>query len=61
MIRYPFAPGCAHVLYKNELVGKLHYYLLAKYGGVDLLLTCCHHTPRQHRIIAGVSKRKKAT
>jgi Fe-S oxidoreductase len=44
-MKYAFAPGCALVLYKNRLVERVHNYLSAKYGGVDLLPTCCRHTP----------------
>lgn len=40
-----FAPGCALVLYKSALVDRLLEYLRRKYGDVDLLLTCCRHTP----------------
>jgi uncharacterized protein YndB with AHSA1/START domain len=43
---YLFAPGCALVLYREELVSRLHEYLRFLYGDVDLLLTCCRHTPR---------------
>ena len=35
----------ALVLYKNRLAERLHDYLLGTYGQVDLLLTCCRHTP----------------
>jgi Fe-S oxidoreductase len=45
-MEYTFAPGCALVLYKNRLAEKLHEYLSAKHGNVDLLLTCCRHTPK---------------
>ena len=45
-MQYSFAPGCALVLYKNRLAERLHEYLRATYGHVDLLLTCCRHTPK---------------
>jgi Fe-S oxidoreductase len=45
-MQYTFAPGCALVLYKNRLAEKLHKYLRARFGRVDLLLTCCRHTPK---------------
>jgi Fe-S oxidoreductase len=45
-MQYAFAPGCALVMYKNRLAERLHEYLCAKYGDVDLLLTCCRHTPK---------------
>jgi hypothetical protein len=40
------APGCALQLYKPHLVEKLHGFLSATYGAMDLLLTCCRHTPQ---------------
>ena len=46
MIKYTFAPGCALVLYNQSAVERLHRYLCARYGEVDLLLTCCRHTPK---------------
>ena len=45
-MQYMFAPGCALVLYKNRLVERLHEYLRGRFGEVDLLLTCCRHTPK---------------
>lgn len=45
MTRYLFAPGCALVLYKPRFVDRLLAYLRSDYGDVDLLLTCCRHTP----------------
>ena len=45
MAEYAFAPGCALALYKVDLVERLLEYLRSKYGTVDLLLTCCRHTP----------------
>jgi Fe-S oxidoreductase len=41
-----FAPGCALVLYKPELVEKLHLILNENFGEMDKLLTCCHHDPQ---------------
>jgi hypothetical protein len=46
MGHYLFAPGCALVLYKGLFVDRLLEYLRSKYGDVDLLLTCCRHTPK---------------
>ena len=46
MMKYIFAPGCALVLYKPHLVEKLHRFLEQSYGVMDLLLTCCRHTPQ---------------
>lgn len=43
---YLFAPGCALVLYKRELADRVHAYLGARFGNVNLLLTCCLHIPR---------------
>lgn len=46
MTQYTFAPGCALVLYKNRLAERLLVYLRTRFGRVDLLLSCCRHTPR---------------
>jgi Fe-S oxidoreductase len=46
MMKHLFAPGCALVLYKNRLVERLLEYLRSRYGDMDLLLTCCRHTPQ---------------
>jgi hypothetical protein len=40
-----FAPGCALVLYKPELVDKIYQLLNKNFGKVDLLMTCCQHNP----------------
>jgi Fe-S oxidoreductase len=40
-----FAPGCALMLYKPELATKLHSILCENLGNMELLLTCCQHTP----------------
>jgi Fe-S oxidoreductase len=40
-----FAPGCALILYKPELVLRLHSLLIENIGKMDLLTTCCHHDP----------------
>jgi Fe-S oxidoreductase len=45
-MQYIFAPGCALVLYKNRLAERLLAYLRGRYGRVDLLTTCCRHTPK---------------
>jgi hypothetical protein len=41
-----FAPGCALMIYKPNLVETIHNYLKEQFGDVRLLLTCCHHTPQ---------------
>ena len=40
-----FAPGCALVLYKPDLVEKIRLFLSAKFGNMAVLDTCCKHTP----------------
>lgn len=40
-----FAPGCAFMIYKPDLVNRIHQFLNANLGDVDLLLTCCQHNP----------------
>ena len=40
-----FAPGCALMLYKPELAGKIHQLLNENLGEMDMLLTCCQHDP----------------
>jgi Fe-S oxidoreductase len=49
-----FAPGCALMLYKPDLVDKIHSLLNKKFGNIDLLLTCCQHNanlPENSRVI----------
>ncbi len=46
MTKRVFAPGCALVLYKPELVEKLHLILNENLGEMEKLLTCCHHDPQ---------------
>lgn len=41
-----FAPGCALILYKPELVEKLHSILNKNLGEMDQLLTCCRRDPQ---------------
>jgi Fe-S oxidoreductase len=41
-----FAPGCALMLYKPELAGKIHKILIEHFGEIDQLLTCCQHEPQ---------------
>lgn len=41
-----FAPGCALMLYKPELAGKIHLFLNENLGKMDELNICCHHDPR---------------
>jgi len=43
--RFRFAPGCALFLYKPQLVEKLHAYLEARRGPLEVLNACCHHVP----------------
>lgn len=45
-MKYILAPGCALWLYKPHLIEKLHKFLTPKLGAVELLLTCCRHTPQ---------------
>jgi len=45
-VKYIFAPGCALILYKPHLIEKLHTFLTEAYGAMEVLLTCCHHTPQ---------------
>jgi len=45
MTKRVFAPGCALMIYKPELAGKLHSILNEYLGEMDLLLTCCRHDP----------------
>ncbi len=40
-----FAPGCALMLYKPELVDKIHHHLEAKFGKMEVLMTCCKKEP----------------
>lgn len=46
MIPRVFAPGCALMIYKPELAGKLHLVLNENLGKMDELRTCCHHDPK---------------
>lgn len=46
-----FAPGCALMLYKPELVEKLHKILNKNLGNIDLLNICCRN---QHDLNPGV-------
>ena len=45
-MNHVLAPGCALWLYKPHLVGRLRDALVPAVGPVDLLLTCCRHTPQ---------------
>jgi hypothetical protein len=40
-----FAPGCAMMLYKPELVNKIQSALIENLGEVNLHNTCCKHDP----------------
>ncbi len=44
-MKYTLAPGCALWLYKPGLIQKLHKSLVSQFGPMELLLTCCRHTP----------------
>ncbi len=46
MLNKVFAPGCALVLYKPELVEKLHAVVNANLGEMDKLMTCCRRDPQ---------------
>lgn len=41
-----FAPGCAFLLYKSELVDRLHKILNKNIGEMDLLTLCCRNHPK---------------
>jgi hypothetical protein len=45
-MKYLFAPGCALYLYKPHLIEKTHKFLNSHFGDIELLLTCCRHTPQ---------------
>lgn len=45
-MKYIFAPGCALILYKPGSVERMHRYLCARFGQVEILRTCCRHTPK---------------
>jgi hypothetical protein len=40
-----YAPGCAFILYKPDLVEKLHAILNENLGTIERLLTCCKNIP----------------
>ena len=40
-----FAPGCALLLYKPDLAQAVHSFLCSCLGEMEMLLTCCRHTP----------------
>ncbi len=42
---YLFAPGCALLMTKPQLAGKLHALLRDRLGEVGLLDACCHNRP----------------
>lgn len=44
-MKYMFAPGCGLILYKPQLVRRIHEALQSEFGPMEILLTCCHHTP----------------
>ena len=40
-----YAPGCAFILYKPDLVDRLHIILNENFGEMERLLTCCKNIP----------------
>jgi Fe-S oxidoreductase len=40
-----FAPGCAFMLYKPDLVDKIHQQLEKTFGKMEILKTCCKKEP----------------
>ena len=40
-----FAPGCALMIYKPDLVVKIHKVLNETFGEMEMLMTCCQHKP----------------
>lgn len=44
-MRNVFAPGCALMIYKPDLAGKLHDFLSDKMGEMNMFLSCCRHIP----------------
>lgn len=44
-MRNVFAPGCALMIYKPDLAGKLRDFLSEKMGEMDMFLSCCRHIP----------------
>jgi Fe-S oxidoreductase len=45
MTKLMFAPGCALMLYKPALAEKIHAFLNDRNGSVEMLSTCCQHSP----------------
>lgn len=46
MVKKVFAPGCGLMLYKPELVQKIHSLLCENIGEMEVLNICCHHDPQ---------------
>ena len=44
-MKYIFAPGCALILYKPDLVEKMHSLLNVNLGNMNILSTCCRKFP----------------
>ena len=44
-----FAPGCAFILYKPELVKKIYDSLSKNLGAIDILPLCCKNQPELAR------------
>ena len=44
-----FAPGCALMLYKPEIAGKILSILEQNLGITGMLMTCCRHDPSQEQ------------
>ncbi len=45
MVNRLFAPGCALMIYKPELAGRLDSILNKNLGKIEMLMTCCQHNP----------------
>jgi hypothetical protein len=43
---YIFAPGCALYIYSISLTERLHEFLCAEFGPMEMMLTCCRHVPK---------------
>jgi Fe-S oxidoreductase len=46
MTKLVFAPGCALVLYKPVLAGRVHAMLNSSFGEMEEFSVCCHHDPQ---------------
>lgn len=48
-VKQVYAPGCALVIYKPDLAGKILKYLNTELGDIPEHLTCCRHEPALER------------